>query len=446
VQAHLQQLILQSPGDLQDLYALSLDEIVDYLIALGRRLHVADNAHLRLALDIQLRSTTSHTAEMTRGLFAALPGLLQREVIEECLEKNVGRAFLEGWVEVPMLHGRKVGVRAFGARTVHVIAGNAAVIALQTIMFNALTRGDAIIKLPSNDPYFAAAVALTMIEMEPEHPLTKHLSVAYWKGGDSSIERFLYDSKHIEKIVAWGGFDSMRSIREYLAPGIDLVALDPKLSASIIGKEAFESQATMRAVAALAARDIAYFNQGGCVSARTLYVESGLDAAGLAGANELGKMVFEAIQVLPPNLSTPHPSFDPALRDELEGIRYSEAFRVIGGRSNEGAIIVSQDDELVDFSDRLDCRVANIVPVANIDAALQHVTIHTQTIGIYPDSLRKRIRDACALRGGQRIVPLGFATVGTAAGPHDAIEPMRRMVRWIRDDDVREIKGTLFAN
>ena len=157
-------------------------------------------------------------------------------------------------------------------------------------------------------------------------------------------------------------------------------------------------------------------------------------------------MVFETVQELPPHLSTPHPAFDPVLRDELEGIRYSDAFRVIGGRQNEGAIIVSQDDELVDFSDRLDCRVANIVPVANVARALAHLTIHTQTIGIYPDSLRKNIRDACALRGGQRIVPLGFATVGTVAGPHDAIEPMRRMVRWIRDDDVREIKGTLFAN
>ena len=446
VRDHLQHMILQSPGDLEDLYAVSLDEIVNYLVALGRRMQVTGNPHLQLALDIQLRSTSSHTAEMTRGLFAALPGLLKREVIEECLEKNIGKQFLEGWVDVPMLQGRMVGVRAFGARTVHVIAGNASVIALQTIMFNALTRGDAIIKLPSNDPYFAAAVALTMIEMAPEHPLTRHLSVAYWKGGDRTIESFLYDSKHIEKIVAWGGFDSMRSIREYLAPGIDLVALDPKLSASIVGKEAFESEETMRAVAILAARDIAYFNQGGCVSARTLYVESGVHPAGVAAANRFGELVFEAIQEFPPQFSTPHPAFDPVLRDELEGIRYSDAFRVIGGKRNEGAIIVSQDDELVDFSNRLDCRVANIVPVANVAAALAHLTIHTQTIGIYPDSLRKNIRNACALRGGQRMVPLGFATVGTAAGPHDAIEPMRRMVRWIRDDDVREIKGTLFAN
>jgi len=284
-----------------------------------------------------------------------------------------------------------------------------------------------------------------MIEMAPNHPLTRHLSVAYWKGGDREIESFLYDAKHVEKIVAWGGFDSMRSIREYLAPGIDLVALDPKLSASIIGAEAFESEAAIEEAAERAARDIGYFNQGGCVSARTLYVVTGEDEAGLQRANAFGKAVFEAIQKLPSHLSTPHPQFNQDLKAEIDGIRYGEDFRVIGGRGAEGAIIVSQQDELVDFSDRLDCRVANVVPVANVKAALRHLTIHTQTIGIYPDSLKDEIRDECSLRGGQRIVPLGFATAGNLAGPHDAIEPLRRMVRWIRDDSLQVVSGTLFA-
>src|SRR5690606_11284094 len=153
----------------------------------------------------------------------------------------------------------------------------------------------------------------------PNHPITKHLSVAYWKGGDETVEKFLYDIKHIEKIVAWGGFDSMRSVRQYLQPGIDLVALDPKLSGSIVGREAFESEETMREVAALSARDIGYFNQGGCVSARTVYIETGTDAAGIKRANQFGKLLFEAIQALPASVSTPVPEFDPILREEIDG-------------------------------------------------------------------------------------------------------------------------------
>jgi hypothetical protein len=443
---YLDRLALPTPLAMQDLYALTLDEIIDYFEELRQRLTLDNNPHLRQAFEICLASSGSKTAEMMTASFRALPDLLRRQTIEEILEVNIGRRYLEDWSEQTLADGRTMAVRAFGARTAHIIAGNGQTIALQTVLYNGLTRGDAIIKLPSNDPYFTTAVARTMIEMAPSHPLTRHLSVAYWKGGDETIEKFLYDIRHIEKVVAWGGFDSMRSVRQYLQPGIDLVALDPKLSGSIIGREAFATEENMRAVAALSARDVGYFNQGGCVSARTIYVDTGIDAEGIRRANQFGKFLYEAIQALPAQFSTPVPQFDPILREEIEGIRYSEDFRIVGGKGNEGAVIVSQGDEQVDFSERLNCRVANVVPVANIDAAIRHLTIHTQTIGVYPNTLKRRIRDICALSGGQRIVPLGFHTVGTKVGPHDAIEPLRRMVRWIREDTMSEMRGSLFAD
>ena len=42
-------------------------------------------------------------------------------------------------------------------------------------------------------------------------------------------------------------------------------------------------------------------------------------------------------------------------------------YRVIGGEQHEGAIVVSQLDEPVDYSPMLSGRVANIVPVDSID-------------------------------------------------------------------------------
>jgi hypothetical protein len=443
VRKYLDDLVLTDPMDLSDLYELSLDDVIDYLVELGPRLDVDRNPHLTRALEMSLGAST-HTDDMQRYMFRALPAIMRREVIDEVLERNVGREYLEGWVE-ETYHDRTVHVRAFGARAVHVIAGNGSVISLQTVMYNALSRGDAIIKIPSNDPYFSTALARTMIDMAPDHPVTKHLTVAYWRGGDDEVERPLYNPSNIEKIVAWGGFDSMRSIRNYLSPGLDLVALDPKLSASIIGKEALASEESLSDAAVRAAADVGHFNQGGCISARVLYLECGTDDAGLEVANRFGRMVFEAVQQLPKHLSSPSPAFDTVLKAEIDGIRYSEDFNVIGGATNEGAVIVSQDDEIVDFSERLNCRVANIVPVDSIEAALDHLTIHTQTIGIYPDSRKAELRDRCALRGGQRIVSLGFTSSGTFAGPHDAIEPLRRMLRWIRDDTVTEQTGVLHS-
>ena len=70
------------------------------------------------------------------------------------------------------------------------------------------------------------------------------------------------------KIVAWGGFASVRHVTRYIQPGLELISLDPKRSATIIGKDTFADEATMRDAALRAATDIGASNQTGCSSAR----------------------------------------------------------------------------------------------------------------------------------------------------------------------------------
>ncbi|WP_443478900.1 acyl-CoA reductase [Novosphingobium aerophilum] len=174
----------------------------------------------------------------------------------------------------------------------------------------------------------------------------------------------------------------------------------------------------------------------GCVSARVIYVESGTDDVGLRNANRLGELTFEALQRLPDHLSTPHKAFDTALKSEIDGVRLNdEEYRVFGGRSNEGAVIVSQDDYPVDFSRTLACRVGNIVPVDTTDTAINSVNAYTQTIGIFPESLKEALRDRLAYQGVQRIVSLGgAATMQHNMERQDAIEPVRRMVKWVTEE------------
>ncbi len=343
--------------------------------------------------------------------------------------------YLEGWVDqgpgtVPGLTAR---TRAFGARSVHVIAGNAPIVSILTVIRNALTRSDAVIKLPSNDPLTAAALVRTMVEMAPDHPITRHISVAYWKGGDDTVERAIYDPRGVEKIIAWGGFASVKHITKYLQPGIDLITQDPKMSGTIIGKEAFADDATLRSVARRLALDVGAQNQEGCVSARVIYVESGTDANGVARANRLGELTFAALQLLPPHLSTPHKAFDQALKSEIDAARLQDRdYRVFGGKTSEGAMIVSQEDYPVDFSRMLACRVGNIVPIDSFETAVRSVNAYTQTIGIFPEALKEALCDRLAFQGAQRLVSLGgAATMQHNMEKQDAIEPVRRMVKWV---------------
>jgi hypothetical protein len=428
---YIDKLPLGNPAKLADLYTLSFEDILDYAQALGERLDFASNPYLQEACELSYL-TAPTTPTMVKGSYMGLRHMLTREAITEAVESTVGIKYLEGWVKQQLIDGTDLEVRCFGARTLHIVAGNATGLSLLTIIRNMVLRSDAIIKAPSNDPFTALAIARTMVDMAPEHPLTKHLSVAYWKGGDQAFEQRLYQPQNLEKIVAWGGYASMKHVTQYIQPGLELISLDPKRSASIIGKDTFASEETMREAAVRLACDIGALNQKGCVCARVVYVQSGTDEAGLAQLNTFGRYVYDAMQTLPNTLSTVPKRYDQNLKAHVDALRLDdEWYQVIGGKDGEGAIICSQIPEPVSFATLLDDRTANLVPVDELSEVMDAVDSYTQTVGVYPESIKDELKDILPLYGAQRIVSLGYAAAMKWAAPQDSIEPLRRMGKWI---------------
>ncbi|WP_425230014.1 acyl-CoA reductase [Sphingomonas sp.] len=425
---------LGNPNLMTDLYDLSVDDILDYLVELGKLLDIEKNQHLQAAFDLTLQ-TASQTASLLRYGFSRMPGLFVREELEDMVAQ-IGRDYLDGWVETrTTARGAKRYVRAFGARALHIVAGNSPVLSAVTIIRNAVARGDAIIKAPSNDPFTGIAVARTMIDFAPDHPITKHVSIAYWKGGDEAFESKLYQPHSVEKIVAWGGFASVKHVAKYIQPGLELISLDPKRSISIIGPEAFESEEAMDDVAQRVSSDFGGQNQEVCASARIVYVLSGSDEDGVGKAENLAERAYEKLLDLPDHLSTkPKNGINRELLSSLDAASFMDDFyTVVGTRDGEGGVIVSKMPEPVDFAPSLTNRVANFVPVDSIDDVLPRIDSYCQTIGIYPDRFIAEIADRLALAGGQRLVTLGHAA-GSLTGfgsPQDGIEPIRRLCKWI---------------
>lgn len=429
----LSRLPLRDPSKLRDLYTLRFADILDYLVELGERLDLSKNAFVQEALE-QSYAFSDSTPSLLRASYAQIPFMFTRGLIREMAEQSIGVDCLDGWGERTLSDGRVASVRPMGARALHIVAGNAPAISAISIIRNAITRSDAIIKAPSNDPLTTLAIARTMGAMAPDHPITKHLACAYWKGGDQSFEEQLYRPANLEKIVAWGGFASVKHVTKYIQPGLELISLDPKRSATLIGPEAFTSEATMRNVAERAATDVGAYNQLTCVNARVIYVVTGTNDEGLARADRFGHLIYESMMKLPGWLSTRVKRFDPELRANIDSVRGGDFYKVIGGESDEGAIIISHLDAPVDFSRSLSGRVANLVPIDDPMDSLRGMDAYTQTVGIYPETLRRQMRDLLPLYGAQRIVSLGYACSGNPCLPQDAIEPVRRMVKWIVDE------------
>jgi Acyl-CoA reductase (LuxC) len=436
VAKYADRMVAKSAAALNDLYTISFDEICEYLGELGRRLDLDKNPHWREAFEV-----SCYASNMSRSVLEAVyrntAPAFDSARVREVAEVRIGIRFLEGWVRTRLADGRAIDVRAMGSRSAHVIAGNVPFTAAGTMIRCALTRNDAIVKAPSNDPLTMVAIARTMIEMAPDHPITRHLTVGYWKGGDEAIESRIYHPQHIEKLVAWGGQASIRHIVKYIQPGIDLITMDPKLSMTMIGREALADDATMRTVAMRAAADLGAWDQEACVNARVMYLESGTDAHGLELANRFGRYLFEAVQQLPKTTSAGCARFNPELKQEVQALLQNDSFYKVftdpERLEKTGAVIVSQMSEQVDFPSLLYGRVGNLVPVDNIEEALHVLSSATQTVGIYPDDLRVRLRDRVAIMGSQRMIPLGYAMRGTMAGPHDGMEVERRMCRWVVD-------------
>jgi hypothetical protein len=431
---YVDRLPLGDPSKLADLYSLSFEEILDYLEELGSKLDVERNEHMQYA-----RSVSYQTSQMTPSvldyLYRSFPARFRRNNVREVAELSIGVNYLEGWVRQKRLSGAWVDVRCIGARTLHIVAGNNPSISVGTVIRNAILRSDALIKAPSNDPFTALGIALTMHDMAPHHPLTKHLSVAYWRGGDVELEEKLYQPHNLEKIMAWGGFASVKHVTQYIQPGLELISMDPKRSASIVGPEALQSEHAMREAALRIASDIGGFNQTACTNARVIYVMSGTDEDGLAKLNELGSYVYEALMNLPASISTQSKSIDRDLKAHVEALRFQdEWYRVIGGDNDEGAIVVSQLGQPVDFATKLNDRVANLVPVDSFDDVVGAINSYTQTVGVYPESLKQALRDILPFHGAQRLVSLGYAISGSITGPADGIEPLRRLGKWVTDE------------
>lgn len=414
----------RQPGPAFD---IPLAEIMDVLVALGDRLTRDPDGLLHEALEFSVRTSPLPRGVLERS-YAGLGRIFNRASMAFQVNEELGGAdVLDGWREVRgSPSGRRHRVRAFPPRLVHVIAGNAPGVAALTVLRGALTKGVHLIKLPSNDLFTATAILRALSAVAPGHPVARSFSAAYWRGGDAKVESLLLRPQFFDKLVAWGGESTIRSARQYIGPGFELVAFDPKTSISLIGREAFASDEALAEVADRAAADATIMNQQACASSRIQYVEGTPQQV-----DRYCALLQARLGVERETTSACGNALSGELRDEIDGLRgMAPHYRVWGGYEGKGLVIRSE--EPVDFHP--DGRVVNVVPVASLEDAVQRANVATQTVGVYPAERKAGLRNALAAAGAQRVVTLGQA-IGFETGlSHDGFYPLQRFVRWVNDE------------
>jgi hypothetical protein len=377
-----------------------------------------------------MASTNVLPIRVIKNQFYNAGDMLKKSALIDVVEQNFPNPkVLDQWVPRTDHAGRKSYVRAFPPRLIHVLPGNSAIAAVQAIGWAALVKAINLFKMGSSDPFTTVAILRTMADIDPRHPLVQSMSAVYWRGGDESIERILYRPQYFDKIVAWGGGDAINNVIKYLGPGFQLVSFDPKTSISMIGAEAFESDATMEDAAERAAVDVSILNQEACIASRFIFIEGEIDKIDIFCAR-----LMERIAVDRQSSSAEVPPLDSSLLEEIEMLQLmDDEYRVWG--LGEGKGLVIRSDRPVDFHPIN--KTANVVRVKSLDDAVRYVNVATQTVGIYPFQRSFQLRDRLASGGTQRVTRLGECGGMSAGNPHDATYPLHRMVHWIAHEDGR---------
>jgi hypothetical protein len=247
------------------------------------------------------------------------------------------------------------------------------------------------------------------------------------------FENELIQPRYLEKIISWGGalggVNSTLNHGNLQASGIDVIALGPKFSISILGTDAFRTDAEIERVTKLTAKDAGSFNMESCGSSRFHFVQATPDQA-----KQYAKQLYLHMQNQDPALSAIPKNFPTELHDELDAARtQDDLYYVVGGEKNEGAVVVSLTGDAPDFFPTH--KVVVVIPFSGDPAQLaDRIHPSTQTVGIYPESLKDALRDALVARGVCRFISIGHTIDYAIGGPFNSYEIMRRAVRWILDE------------
>lgn len=412
----------QQPGPAFD---TPIRDVIDFLVEVGAALDYDKNQYMQEALEHSLAYNTLER-RILENTYRSVPFFFDRKNLEFQVEQETGWQAIDGWEQVARPYGNPGRVRAFPPRLAHVIAGNTPAVAVTTIVRGALSKGVHLIKVPTNDLFTAAAILRTMADVDADHPTVQSFSAVYWKGGDTATESPIMRPQFFDKMVVWGGESAVRNALRYAGPGFEIVSFDPKVSISMVGREAYADDESIDDAAERAATDVTLFNQDACAASRYVYAEGDTEQIDRFCERLLEKLRQE--RTLSSKVAAP---LSNETRDEVEVLKTLEPiYRVWGDYSGAGLVVRSDDP--VDFYPM--SKTVNVVAVPSLEEAVRHASVATQTVGIYPAQRAAGLRDALASMGVQRIVALGEVAQAVEGLPHDGFYPIRRVMRWVLDD------------
>jgi radical SAM protein with 4Fe4S-binding SPASM domain len=214
-----------------------------------------------------LPDLTRQSEQMVKHELDMICQLLWRANLKEWIVRELGSLeVLESWVDAGdvMVHRQPRGLIFCN------LAGNAFILSVLSIIFALLSKNVALLKLSSEEPYFAVRFAESLRQIHPE--LAQDVAALYWPGESRETYEALFDAG-LGAVVAWGEAASVKEMARLAAQHrVHFVDHGPKFGLEVIEKP---SQENARSLAYNVALDIVPWEQYACLSPRVVFVQDG---------------------------------------------------------------------------------------------------------------------------------------------------------------------------
>lgn len=397
--------------DRQALAELSLQEILAFLNRAGKNWRSGEYVRRRLYVR-QLHDVMGYSAEAADAEADRIAILLNSHSrMYDLVEAELGsRHVIDDWV-----WREDSQIRAFPrGLALHILPGNVPLSGALSVVRGLITKNVNIAKLASADPLTTVALALTFVDLDPHHPVTRSMSAVYWDHESAVGERI---TQAADAVCAWGGVDAVRYARRNARDDAPVTCFGPKQSFAIV-----DASVDPAIAARGLAHDVAVYDQQACFSVRRVFVAGPVERL----VTELRGAMREHAELLPPAMI----SADQGARVQLE--RRTEAF--FGG-STEGdaglawTMVVCPPPEPT--ADHPLGRVLFVHPVRSVSEAYPFANPDVQTVAAAPWELLLEHRDEFARRGVSRLVELGLAHLFRVGGTHDGVNSLQGLVRFV---------------
>ena len=349
-------------------------------------------------------------------------------ILTEGLRGN--RQYIDGFA--PIETSAVQSLRAVSRGLVcHWLAGNVQVLGMFVLIESILTKNVNLLKVSSKDDgvfkemlkafqgeTFTTGGGYTIYGDD----LLKTIALIYYDHTEEQLGKKM--SVMADARIAWGGREAVTAVSRYPAKfDCEDLIMGPKLSFSVISKDALKEERKVKKLARRVAVDASVFDQTGCASTHNVFVEQGGSITPEDFAEYLAEGMKKAAQQIPRGDTSPEQI---SAIHSIRGI-YDFKGTVYG---DENAVWTVLYNEEVELSKPVYGRVVFVHPVKSLEETLEFVTEDIQTIGLAAEGKRAEdFASAASERGAVRFPMCGRML--NFDSPWDGMYIIDRLVRWV---------------